>query len=148
MIQTEQTQRVGFFFPDKWIFLAFINYEFIQASTGCKFFPTQFPWGHFVHQMTCMYHLLGVTSLCSHHVAVCVARGMHCHAYENVLEKRVNPSTVYSFWHIQFKGVNILLILYELSKFEGLFRSIIRDERRVLGKPFLEVSMGGDCTST
>lgn len=56
-------------------------------------------------------------------------------------------SQAHSFWHIQFKGINILLILYELSKSEGLFRSIIRDKGRVVGKPFFEVSMGCDCTS-
>lgn len=43
-----------FFSSGNLIFLAFINYEFIQASTGCGFLPTQFPWGHFVHQMTCI----------------------------------------------------------------------------------------------
>lgn len=34
------------------IFLAFVKYEFIQASTICGFLPTQFPWGHFVRQVT------------------------------------------------------------------------------------------------
>ena len=45
----------GFFFSlsGNWILLPFINYEFIQASTGCCFLPTELSLGCFVLQMTC-----------------------------------------------------------------------------------------------
>lgn len=79
------TGLLGFFFPSgNWIFLAFINCVFIQASTGWGFLP-QFPRGHFAHQITCIAYWEVQAS--AFVMFLIVASGIYHHGWESVSEK-------------------------------------------------------------